>query len=138
MSAGGFEGENYGICHSIRFGRKYPRSSPTESLDVVIVGGGISGLVSAFKLKDKLEVKVIEKEPFPGGSSKRGEWNGIYYSMGAADTGPPYEVEIEGKKVNFLGDLYEELGIHWKRVPGPTFAFKYGNEPAIIRYMTIR
>jgi L-2-hydroxyglutarate oxidase LhgO len=82
----GFEGENNQICHSIRDGKRYQRKTVKDNVDVVIIGAGISGLTSAYKLKDKFSVKVIEKENRIGGASKRGNWKGIYYSYGTADT----------------------------------------------------
>ncbi len=122
-----FEGETYQTCHAIRSGTKYIKKQSTQSYNLVIIGAGISGLTAAYAIKNKLKVRIIEKEPTAGGSSKRGLWNGIYYSLGAADTGPTYTVEIEGKKKNFLQDLYKDLDIHWAKVAAPNFAFKYKN-----------
>ena len=125
MMQSGFEGESYEICHSSRFGKRYHAEGPVETCDLVIVGAGISGLTAAYKVKNKLDVKLIEKEPRPGGSSKRNQWRGIYYSQGAADTGPTYEIEIEGKSINFLKRLFKELNVRWRKVPAPTFALKH-------------
>lgn len=128
MATSGFEGENFKICHSIRAGKKYHLQKAARTCDLVVIGAGISGLTAAYNTKDKLDLEVIEKEPRPGGASKRNCWKGIYYSLGAADTGPTYEAEIEGKKTNFLENLFQELHIKWRKVPDPSFAVKYGNQ----------
>lgn len=128
MATSGFEGENFETCHSVRSGKKHHRQKAARICDLVIIGAGISGLTAAHKTKGKLDVEVIEKEPRPGGASKRNCWEGIYYSLGAADTGPTYEAEIEGKKTNFLENLFQELHIQWKKVPDPGFAVKHGNQ----------
>jgi len=124
----GFDGETFAICHSIKSGKKYSSQQSVQTHDLVVIGAGISGLTAAYMLKDKLDVKIIEKESRPGGSSKRSQWKGIFYSQGAADTGPTYNVEIEGKNTNFLNNIFHELNIHWTKVPDPTFAFKYENQ----------
>jgi len=91
----------------------------------VIIGAGISGLTAAYTLRNKLDVKIIEKENRIGGASKRGNWNGIYYSYGAADTGPSYEIEYQGKKINYLEPLFKELNIPWAQVSDPSDAFLF-------------
>jgi protoporphyrinogen oxidase len=128
LATSGFEGENFATCHSVRSGKKYHRQKAVRICDLVIIGAGISGLTAAHKTKSKLDVEVIEKEPRPGGASKRNYWKGVYYSLGAADTGPTYEAEIEGNKTNFLEDLFRELHIQWRKVPDPEFAMKYGKQ----------
>lgn len=128
----GFEGEDNRVCHSIRDGAKFHRQSVKENFDAVIIGAGISGLTSAYTLlKKKLDVKVIEKEDKVGGASKRGNWNGIYYSYGTADTGPSYEIEFEGKRINFLEPLFKELEIPWKEIADPSDAFLFRNHLVI-------
>lgn len=125
MKFTGFQGEDNRICHSVRDGADFERQPVKDSFDVVIVGAGISGLTSAYKLKNKLDVKVIEKEDSIGGASRRGKWNGIYYSYGTADTGPSYEVEFEGTRINYLEPLFKELDIPWKKISDPSDAFMF-------------
>jgi ribulose 1,5-bisphosphate synthetase/thiazole synthase len=47
--------------------------------DVVIVGGGMSGLITGFMLRD-LNVLILAKEDSIGGNIKYREWNGFKYS----------------------------------------------------------
>jgi len=54
-----------------------------ESFDVVIVGGGISGLSNAFFLRDECDIVVLEKEQKAGGRILSGEHRGTAYARGA-------------------------------------------------------
>lgn len=123
MRFSGFEGENNEICHSVIDGTKFQKVPTTNAFDVVVIGSGVSGLTAAYKLKDKFSLKVIEKENRIGGAASRGNWRGIYYSRATADTGPSYEINYEGKKINFLEPLFKELNIPWRKVADPTDAF---------------
>lgn len=59
-----------------------------ESCDVVIVGGGMSGLLTAHFLKD-LNPVILEQAPRFGGNSRAESWHGIDYSIGTAYMGVP-------------------------------------------------
>lgn len=60
---------------------KFP--AQPEQASVVVIGGGISGLTSAYLLKD-LDPIVLELGPRFGGNSRGEQWRGIEYSIGAA------------------------------------------------------
>gem|GEM_PF-1803441 len=71
--------------------RSYPASWNDEKIDVIIVGGGIAGLSTAFLLLDSPAVKksgavvrLFEMDDEVGGTSKEYEWEGIPYSNSAA------------------------------------------------------
>ncbi len=104
---------------------------PVERYDVVIVGAGISGMMCAYKIPSRFTIKVLEKERRHGGASKRGIWNGIHYSHGAADTGKTYEIEWNGKKLNYVKELFDDLMIPWRRIQDPTSAFFYKGDLVI-------
>lgn len=127
MSVAGFEGEDNKVCHLVRDGTSFQRGSTKNAFDVIVIGAGVSGLTSAYKLKERLSVKVIEKEKRIGGAATRGSWKGISYSNGTADTGPSYEINYEGRKVNFLKQLFEELNIPWRKIADPSDAFLIEN-----------
>ena len=81
---------------------------PQEKVPLVIIGGGISGLSSAYLLKD-LKPVILEQAPRFGGNSKGESWQGLDYSIGAAyfikpDTG------------SLLDGFIKELGLDklWK------------------------
>lgn len=125
------EGESFRQCHIIRDGAIQPPPMPVERYDVVIVGAGISGMMCAYKIPSRFTIKVLEKERRHGGASKRGIWNGIHYSHGAADTGKTYEIEWNGKKLNYVKELFDDLMIPWRRIQDPTSAFFYKGDLVI-------
>jgi NADPH-dependent 2,4-dienoyl-CoA reductase/sulfur reductase-like enzyme len=61
---------DFSLCHKIWKGESFGNPKPGDHLyDCIVVGGGMSGLVSAWKLK-RLGIKdflIIEKEEMPGG-----------------------------------------------------------------------
>ncbi|MBK8913297.1 MAG: NAD(P)-binding protein [Phycisphaerales bacterium] len=75
--------------------------APTETIDVAIVGGGISGLLMAYLLRRHRPV-VFDYLPRFGGTSMGETWRGTAYSLGGAyfiNPDPGSELEA----------LYEEL-----------------------------
>jgi protoporphyrinogen oxidase len=75
-----------------------------EKAPLVIVGGGMSGLFSAYLLRQYNPI-LLERAPRFGGNSKGESWQGIDYSLGAA-----YFTEHE--KDSELYQLFSELGIY--------------------------
>jgi hypothetical protein len=78
--------------------------APSEQAEVVIVGGGISGLFSAWLMKEQQPI-VLEQAPRFGGNSRGERWNGIDYSIGAA-----YFMEHEEDSEIYT--LFKELGLY--------------------------
>ncbi len=83
--------ENSEICHKVRDGAEFRFPKPSRDFEVVIVGGGPSGLMAASKLPH-LNYLLLEKEPRFGGNAISEEWRGQWYSTGAAyQMDPPLE-----------------------------------------------
>lgn len=77
---------------------------PAEDVDVAIVGGGLSGLTSAYLLKNE-NVVLFELHDRFGGNSQGETWNGVNYSLGGA-------YFITPDNGSFLHQFYHELGLH--------------------------
>ena len=71
------------ICHQVRDGARFEPPKPAAEYEVVIVGGGPSGLCSAYRLR-QTNFLLLEKEPRLGGNAISEQWNGQWYSTGAA------------------------------------------------------
>src|SRR5450631_3968439 len=77
------EGEDNRICHEVRDGKVFSRPPATSHHDVVIVGGGISGLAAAYLLR-RFDFLLLEKEPNWGGNATLMEYDGQRYCTGTA------------------------------------------------------
>jgi monoamine oxidase len=80
-------------------GAMFPR--PTEEVEVVIVGAGVSGLAAAWRLKkEKRSFLVLDMEPVSGGAARSGTWRQRQYPVGSG-----YFVTWDG----VYKELYEDI-----------------------------
>jgi protoporphyrinogen/coproporphyrinogen III oxidase len=77
------EGEHFNVCHAVRDGHSFPKPDATRKVDVVIVGGGVSGLSAAYFLKGK-DWLLLEKEEHFGGNAYQEEYEGQVFATGSA------------------------------------------------------
>lgn len=76
---------------------------PTEELNVAVVGGGLSGLATAYFLREHKPCVLELRDRF-GGNTQGEVWEGIPYSLGGA-------YFITPDKGSFLEQFYHELGL---------------------------
>ncbi|MBP1619733.1 MAG: hypothetical protein H6Q02_500 [Acidobacteria bacterium] len=76
---------------------------PEERVPLVVIGGGIAGLSSAYLLREHRPV-VLEQAPRFGGNSRGEAWRGIDYATGAA-------YFIEPDEGSAIASLLDELGL---------------------------
>src|SRR5262245_59589002 len=99
---GRWRGNFPGACLALVRAGRWPASPHgSRTVDVCIVGGGVSGLAAAYRLRDA-SILVLEHLEHTGGHAIRDQWLGIWYSGAAA-----YFTEPEPP----LDALYEELGL---------------------------
>jgi protoporphyrinogen oxidase len=78
-------GEDNRICHQVRDkgNQIFARPPASSRHDVVIVGGGVSGLAAAYRLRHR-DFLLLEKEPHWGGNAYAAEYEGSAYATGSA------------------------------------------------------
>jgi monoamine oxidase len=87
------DGEEHTICHQVRdlFAFDLPRVSAAR--DLVIIGGGISGLTAAY-LSPNLDWLLLEKEPHFGGNAYMMDFHGAAYGTGSAFVESPVAAQM--------------------------------------------
>lgn len=92
-----------------------PGKKDKHVYDVIIIGGGMSGLTAAYLMKGH-NILLLEQEPALGGRILTAEWEGLRYSMGASYMGEP-DKEMKS--------FFREIGVKPVPVPPPTDALAY-------------
>lgn len=140
-------GESFARAHSKRDGTAFPRSEVAQDVEIVIVGGGPSGLCALHELRDR-DAILLEKESTLGGNCSSDSWEGVKFSTGAAfftegDTemvelmrsiGAPGQPIAGGDSLIIRGEAYHDfMGDGGRRLPFPESvrdAFRRSSEAA--------
>lgn len=110
------DGEHNQICHEVRDGHAFPRPPASKRVDVVIAGGGVSGLTAAHLLQD-YDFLILEKEPHWGGNAYLEEYQGQAFATGAAFT-----ETVESPAIS----MAQEMGLPMLRVTNPDPTIVHG------------
>lgn len=118
----GFSGDNFAE-QDIPFHHDAPVQIPVpnETVDVAIVGGGLSGLTTAFLLRRHRPV-LFDLRPRFGGNALGETWRETSYSFGSAYV-------ITPDPGTFLNSFYRRLGLHRvKRLSFPPDPMELGGK----------
>jgi protoporphyrinogen oxidase len=77
------DGEDNRICHQVRDGKVFTLPPASAHHDIVIVGGGVSGMAAAYWLQGH-DFLLLEKEPHWGGNAYAMDYQGSLYCTGSA------------------------------------------------------
>ncbi|HLW86117.1 MAG TPA: FAD-dependent oxidoreductase [Candidatus Sulfotelmatobacter sp.] len=107
-SAPTVDGEDNRICHQVRDGKVFSRPLASIKHDVVVVGGGISGLTAAYRMQHR-DFLLLEKEPHWGGNAYGMEFRGSTYATGSAFI----------YKDEYAFSFAKEIGMHLLPIDSP-------------------
>lgn len=100
-----FFGDDFARPHKILWNQNRPAApAPTEEADVAIIGGGMSGLATAYLLRDRRPIVLEQADRF-GGNARGQAWSGLDYPMGAA-----YFMDTD--EGSALEKFYKDVGVN--------------------------
>lgn len=104
---GSLLGPSMDLGHKLRDRGPIPEPAHTETVDVAIVGGGISGLAAGYRLRNHTDLRytLLELETEPGGNARGGGNAVSRYPWGA------HYVPLLDEETTEVQRLFLELGI---------------------------
>jgi len=109
---------SFEVAHGLRDGKEWPEAvSDDESYDLIVVGGGLSGLASAYFYRKfagaKAKILILDNHDDFGGHAKRNEFragNRLLVGYGGTQS-----IEAPGRYSKEAKGLLQELGIDVQR-----------------------
>ncbi|MBI3664426.1 MAG: FAD-dependent oxidoreductase [Acidobacteria bacterium] len=77
------DGERFDLCHQVRDGHQFQRPGVSKRHDIIVVGGGVSGLTAAYLLQNH-NFLLLEKETHWGGNAYLEQFQGQAFATGTA------------------------------------------------------
>jgi hypothetical protein len=104
---GSFVNEAAAAGHLLRDRKSFPAAKQTVKIPIVIVGGGISGLSAAWRLKKRgfEDFVLLEMNEQAGGNARSGENEITAYPWAA------HYVPVPGKQATYVRELFTDLGV---------------------------
>jgi NAD(P)-binding Rossmann-like domain len=104
---GSFVNEAAAAGHLLRDRKSFPAAKQTVKIPIVIVGGGISGLSAAWRLKKKgyEDFVLLEMNEQAGGNARSGENEITAYPWAA------HYVPVPGMQAAYVRELFTDLGV---------------------------
>ncbi|WP_157774670.1 FAD-dependent oxidoreductase [Aeromonas sp. CA23] len=103
-----------GLCFLLKIAAGFAsepslQAPQVESHDILIIGGGISGLTAGYFLKDK-DFILLERNDVVGGRATSGNYKQFSYAKGTEYLGEPDDI---------LTSMVSQLGLDLKEIPSP-------------------
>jgi glycine/D-amino acid oxidase-like deaminating enzyme len=104
---GSFVNEAAAAGHLLRDRKSFPTAKQTAKIPIVIVGGGISGLSAAWRLKKRgfEDFVLLEMNEQAGGNARSGENEITAYPWAA------HYVPLPGLQAAYVRELFADLGV---------------------------
>src|SRR5947207_6245616 len=105
--AGSFVNDSFQMGHLLRDRARFPAARETVRVPLVIVGGGIAGLIAAWRLQKRgfADFVLLEMTRQPGGNARWGENQITAYPWAA------HYVPVPGKNAEYVRELFADLGV---------------------------
>ena len=104
---GSFVNETAAAGHLLRDRKSFPAAKRTVKIPIVVVGGGISGLSAAWRLKKRgfEDFVLLEMNEQAGGNARSGENEITAYPWAA------HYVPVPGTQAAYVRELFTDLGV---------------------------
>lgn len=123
--SGKFTGDNFSVAHKHLWNideKEFQNLKVDSELDLIVVGGGLSGLSSAY-MSEVEKILVLEQAKELGGNAKSQEWGDLRYAIGSA-----YFTELS--EDDPVLKFYKDMGMDklWTKIGERDEIYFHGNK----------